>query len=116
MNSRILFAALLTLTLIAIPLAVKSQFQLPVTNWDDQIRVNSANFLEQGRNTFRYDTFGDEAFWGDTLKLHQALAGAALGGVGPGVSPRTALSVGLKVDSDALPLATANAIRAGQGA
>jgi hypothetical protein len=56
-----------------------------------------------GRETFRFDTFGDEAFWGGTLKLHQAIAGAANGGVGPGVSPKTALAVGLKVDMDALP-------------
>jgi hypothetical protein len=61
--------------------------------------------IEEGRQTFRFDTFGDEAFWGDTLKLHQAIAGEAQGGVGPGVSPTTALSVGLKVDVDALPAA-----------
>ena len=59
--------------------------------------------IDQGQQTFRFDTFGDEAFWGDTLKLHQAIEGAALGGVGPGVSPNTALAVGLKVDVDALP-------------
>jgi hypothetical protein len=59
--------------------------------------------LEQGKNTFRFETFGDEAFWGDTLKLHLAVAGFRQGGVGAGVSPRTALSVGLKVDVDALP-------------
>jgi Cytochrome c len=59
--------------------------------------------IAEGQNTFRFDTFGDEAFWGDTLKLHQAIAGARFGGVGPGVSPRTALAVGLKVDLDALP-------------
>jgi hypothetical protein len=52
---------------------------------------------------FRVDTFGDQSFWGDTLKLHQAIEGAGLGGIGPGVSPRTALAVGLKVDIDALP-------------
>src|SRR5437868_11763782 len=61
--------------------------------------------IHEGRDTFRYDTFGDEAFWGDGLGLHLALAGAANGGVGPGVSPKTALSVGLKVDVDALPSA-----------
>lgn len=64
---------------------------------------NATAKVEQGRQTFRFDTSGDQAFWGDTLKLHQAIEGAALGGVGPGVSPRTALAVGLKVDVDALP-------------
>jgi len=59
--------------------------------------------IHEGRDTFRYDTFGDEAFWGDGIGLHLALAGAANGGVGPGVSPKTALAVGLKVDVDALP-------------
>ena len=64
---------------------------------------NAAQKIEQGQQTFRFDTFGDEAFWGDTLRLHQAIEGAKLGGVGPGVSPATALAVGLKVDVDALP-------------
>ena len=48
------------------------------------------------------ETFGSEAFWGDTLELHKAIAGAKNGGVGPGVSPKAALAVGLKVDADAL--------------
>jgi hypothetical protein len=69
--------------------------------------------LAQGRETFRYDTFGDEAFWGGTLKLHEAIAGAKNGGVGPGVSPKTALSVGLKVDSEALPKSVVDGIRKG---
>jgi hypothetical protein len=62
----------------------------------DPIADNAQAMLDQGKKTFRFDTFGDEAFWGDTLKLHQALAGARQGGVGAGVSPQTALSVGLK--------------------
>jgi len=61
--------------------------------------------MEQGRKTFRFDTFGDEAFWGDSLKLHQAIAK---------VSPRTALSVGLKVDSEALTADVIEAIRKGR--
>jgi hypothetical protein len=64
---------------------------------------NATTKVEQGRHTFQFDTFGDQAFWGDTLKLHQAIEGASFGGVGPGVSPATALAVGLKVDVDALP-------------
>lgn len=71
--------------------------------FDQVIRKNGHDMLQEGRKTFRFDTFGDEAFWGDTLGLHQAIAGAENGGTGPGVSPRTALAVGLKVDQDALP-------------
>lgn len=63
----------------------------------------AATMLSEGRQTFRFDTFGDEAFWGDTLQLHKAIEGSKFGGVGAGVSPATALSVGLKVDADALP-------------
>jgi len=75
----------------------------PERTSDSSIRDHALDALQQGRQIFRFDTFGDEAFWGDTLKVHQAIEGAALGGVGPGVSPKTALSVGLKVDVDALP-------------
>ncbi|HEY7370967.1 MAG TPA: hypothetical protein VIF57_02230 [Polyangia bacterium] len=69
--------------------------------------------LTNGRQTFRFDTFGDEAFWGDQLKLHQAIEGSAHGGVGPGVSPKTALSVGLKVDADVIPADVATGIKNG---
>jgi phage baseplate assembly protein gpV len=63
-----------------------------------------AALFEQGKQIFRFDTFEDEDYWGGTLQLHKAIEGAALGGVGPGVSPKTALTVaGLKVDVDALP-------------
>src|SRR5581483_281529 len=82
--------------------------------FDRTITTNNEQLIAQGRQVFRYDTFGDEAFWGDTLKLHQAIAGSANGGVGPGVSPKTALAVGLKVDMDALPAAVVSAIKAGQ--
>jgi hypothetical protein len=71
-------------------------------SFDDQIRANAGAMVEQGQTTFRFDTFGDEAFWGGMLNLHQAIEGARLGGVGPGVSPATALAAGLKVDVDAL--------------
>jgi hypothetical protein len=70
---------------------------------EDLVEQNVRKMIDEGKRTFRFDTFGDEAFWGDALKLHQAIAGARLGGVGAGVSPKTALAVGLKVDADALP-------------
>jgi hypothetical protein len=70
---------------------------------DRAIRRSALATIEEGTNTFRFDTFGDEAFWGDTLHLHQAIQGTTFGGSGPGVSPKMALGVGLKVDLDALP-------------
>ncbi|HSO37522.1 MAG TPA: hypothetical protein VLT33_33585, partial [Labilithrix sp.] len=80
----------------------------------DPIAVNAMKMIDEGRHTFRYDTFGDEAFWGDTLKLHTAIAGSAHGGVGVGVTPKTALAVGLKVDLDALPQAVVDAAKQGK--
>jgi hypothetical protein len=71
--------------------------------FDSRIDRNAQQMLEQGRQIFRFDTFGDEVYWTDTLKLHRAIEGEKLGGVGPGVSPKTALAVGLKVDMDELP-------------
>jgi hypothetical protein len=76
-------------------------------------RTALATFRE-GRKVFRHETFGDEAWWGDTLKLHRAIGGEANGGVGPGVSPKTALAVGLKVDAKRIPRAVAKAIKAGK--
>lgn len=78
------------------------------------IERHAQEMLSKGKKTFRYDTFGDEAWWGGTLGLHQAIEGANLGGLGPGVSPKTALAVGLKVDVDALPSQLVAALRAGQ--
>ena len=74
----------------------------------------TARLLARGRRIFRYDTFGDQAFWGGALQLHRAIAGQANGGVGPGVSPKTALSVGLKVDAKRIPKKVAAAIKAGK--
>jgi mono/diheme cytochrome c family protein len=51
--------------------------------------------IASGQEIFRFDTFGDETFWTDTLRIHEVITAA--------VSPATALSVGLKVDADALP-------------
>ncbi len=72
-------------------------------NGDRATDFHALGMIDRGRNTFRYATFGDEDFWGGTLQLHKAIEGQKLGGIGGGVSPATALAVGLKVDVDALP-------------
>src|SRR5829696_8820279 len=59
----------------------------------------------EGKSIFRFDTFSDEQFWTDVLRMQQVIKN---------VSPRTALSVGLKVDSDALPPELREAIKAGK--
>lgn len=64
-----------------------------------------ADLATAGQEIFRYDTFGDEARWTDTLRMHEVIE--------QGVSPTTALSVGLKVDAEAIPSDLAAAIRAG---
>jgi mono/diheme cytochrome c family protein len=81
---------------------------------DRAIDRHAQTLIERGRRIFRYDTFGSEAFFGDALQLHKAIAGAKNGGVGPGVSPKTALAVGLKVDADALPDALKAQLRTGK--
>jgi mono/diheme cytochrome c family protein len=59
-----------------------------------------------GKEIFRFDTFGDEKYWTDTLRMHEVIASA--------VTPAAALSVGLKVDADALPQAVKDALAAGK--
>jgi hypothetical protein len=90
------------------------QTAAPASSADRLITDHAQQMIAQGRQTFRYDTFGSEAFWGDALQLHKAIAGAKNGGVGDGVSPKTALSVGLKVDVDALPAALQAQLKAGK--
>ncbi len=81
---------------------------------DGAITQHALDALQEGRQTFRFDTFGDEAFWGDTLRLHEAIEGSAHGGVGPGLSPRAALEAGLKVDVDKLPGSLQSDLRHGR--
>lgn len=83
-------------------------------SFDQCIDDNKNAMFAEGRQIFRFDTFGNEEWWGDRLRLHQAILGAALGGVGPGVSPKAALAVGLKVDAEALPAALVEQLKAGQ--
>jgi hypothetical protein len=81
---------------------------------EEQTDANAQRMLDEGKQTFRFDTFGDEAFWSSALQLHRAIAGQNFGGVGPGVSPKTALAVGLKVDSDALPQSLISQLKHGR--
>jgi hypothetical protein len=91
-----------------------------LTSFDRLINSHSRQMIQEGRRTFRFDTFGDEAFWGDLLGLHRAIEGTAFGGVATpdlgidGVSPNTALAVGLKVDVEALPGDLIQALKRGQ--
>jgi hypothetical protein len=82
--------------------------------FDAEITRYAQTLLDDGKKIFRFDTFGSEAFWGDALQLHKAIAGEKHGGVGPGVSSKTALSVGLKVDADVLPDGLKKQLKAGK--
>jgi hypothetical protein len=71
--------------------------------FDRTVCADAIASIDNGRHVFRYDTFGDEAFWGGALGLHQTVQGEEFGGIGPGLSPEAALGLGLRVDVDALP-------------
>ncbi|MEW6469775.1 MAG: hypothetical protein AB1458_12665 [Bacteroidota bacterium] len=72
--------------------------------WPDLgINKHAEELLEKGRAVFRFETFGDEAFWTDKLKLHKVLVSAKHGGIGEGITPKQALDLGLKVDLTVLP-------------
>jgi cytochrome c5 len=86
----------------------------PPTTRDAQQAQTADALFRQGRKVFRYATFGDQAFWTGSLGLQKAIEGSKLGGVGAGVSPKTALALGLKVDSAALPANVVAAIKAGK--
>ena len=103
----------LAVLLLALPFDAATADDLPLTA-DAAVWQNAVQQVARGRNTFRFDTFGDEDFWGGALRLHEAIAGAANGGVGPGLSPKAALGLGLKVDVRALPASLVAALKAGR--
>src|SRR6188474_3797142 len=67
--------------------------------------VNALKMTRDGQQIFRYDTFGDEAFWGGQLRLHETVAT---------LSPNAALALGLKVDARAVPPNVLQQIRRGK--
>jgi len=84
--------------------ATKQITQDTTSNFLGSAETNSQEMIQQGRHIFRFDTFGDQAFWGDQLKLHQTINT---------LTPRQALALGLKIDSAALPPAVIQAIQNG---
>src|SRR5688572_32670808 len=78
----------------AVGLAVPPQGPRPAAAAEDTVA--------QGKEIFRFDTFGDEQLWTDTLKIHEVIESS--------LDPTTALELGLKVDADALPDALKGAL------
>nr|MDP9177210.1 hypothetical protein [Gemmatimonadota bacterium] len=109
-----IFRALATVTILVAPACQRSNPQPPAESAASAVTVDSkpasddlsAANLAEGQRVFRFDTFGDEQFWTDTARMHEV--------VQKSVSPETALSVGLKVDADAIPPDVAAAIKAGK--
>ena len=85
-----------------------------LSGFDAVVHSSSDRMMKEGQQVFRFDTFDDQTFWGDALRLHQAIEGTKFGGVGPGLSPKAALGVGLKVDVDALPASLIEQLKQGK--
>jgi len=102
------YLLLASLPVVLLLLAAQNQTTQNQTTEDAKSRflgsaeTNSREMIKQGRHIFRFDTFGDEAFWGGKLKLHQTINH---------LTPNQALELGLKVDSEALPPAVIQAIK-----
>jgi mono/diheme cytochrome c family protein len=95
-RSFVITTALLSISAFALVAACKQTIRLS---------PDDPNLIAAGKGIFRFDTFGDETFWTDTLRMHEVIRSA--------VDPTTALSVGLKVDTDSLPPAIVAGIQNG---
>src|SRR5437588_1450693 len=110
---RSLVSALVTVVFTVSGATIAGSDAQPGAAPDTDVDTHAQRAVAEGRQTFRFDTFGDEAFWGDTIKLHQAIEGTRFGGVGPGVSPKMALTLGLKIDAAVLPADVVSSVKAG---
>jgi hypothetical protein len=95
--------------IVALAQCTKLRFNHP----GDKVEQPDRSLIAEGKNIFRFDSFGDEDFWSGLLHIDKAIAGEANGGFGPGVSPETALQVGLKVDAEAIPAEVVSGIQSG---
>ena len=112
--SGIIFMVIVSLSLIRCTNSSTAQTSSVNKESDDPIADNAKQMLAEGKQTFRFETFGDETYWTDALQLNKAIAGEKNGGVGAGLSPKAALAAGLKVDMDVIPADVAAAIKAGK--
>jgi hypothetical protein len=85
----------------------------PREEWDDKVGKNADTLFDEGKKTFRHETFGSEAFFGGKLQLHKALLSAEKGGMGAGLTPRQALQLGIKADVAAVPKLVLEVLREG---
>jgi hypothetical protein len=118
-SARILVVSCSLLFLLSLMVAWSraASAQMPASDrspFDSVIEENAVASFTRGREIFRFDTFGSEAFWGGRLRLHQAIIGARFGGVGAGLSPLQALQAGLKVDIDMVPRSLIARLQNGQ--
>jgi hypothetical protein len=97
------FASVVGLGFLLLPRLGELFAQTTGNAFDEAADKQAKQFLIEGKKIFRFDTFGSEDFWGGKLGLHRAIEGEKLGGLGPGLSPKKALELGLKVDMEAVP-------------
>jgi hypothetical protein len=107
-NKKITLVMLSFLMILAISQCVKTgktEQTIDEAAQNEQSKINDGkqSVVELGKQVFRFDAFGSEDFWSGLLHIDKAISGLVNGGYGPGVSPNTALAVGLKVDAEALP-------------
>lgn len=110
MRGRLFLSVLTVITLLLILGAIaasgrKSATPASGSQFLGSAENNASQLIQQGRQIFRFDTFGDEAFWGGQLQLHHALNT---------LTPQNALALGLKIDANALSPSTVEAIKHGK--
>src|SRR4051812_50011451 len=108
--------ALATLTTVFLAAGVYSCAMQPQTETDESqraIEAHAQRLIDEGRKTFRYDTFGSEAFWGAT-RLHDAIAGEKNGGARPGGIPHLGRQLGPQGDLPPDPQASSPRVPRGR--